>query len=251
MAFAAFLVSSIAYAQHCLHGCPLGAAGQIIEREIYTLQNNAETKFSDWVAYRVTAATIDGPSRSRNWRQDPDIHPSQTMSPQDYTRANAVLGTDRGHQVPLASFSNTEHWATTNYLSNITPQAAALNQGPWARLEDAVRRLARAGHEVYVVTGPLYEWHFGTLPESDKRHTIPSGYFKVVALIGDEHPLVSSFVMEQSIARGENFCHFEVTTLSVEHRTGLDVMPELPPGVSHALFRELRMLSPKLGCSSI
>ncbi|MGM7319810.1 DNA/RNA non-specific endonuclease [Idiomarina sp. ST10R2A5] len=55
------------------------------------------------------------------------------------------MGTDRGHQVPLASFSNTLHWSTTNCLSNITPQAEGLNQGPWALLESAVRVLARTG----------------------------------------------------------------------------------------------------------
>ncbi len=91
-------------------------------RPIYTLQNNAQTKFADWVAYRVTPNTIDGPSRSRNWQQDPNIPATQTMVPADYNGAHATIGTDRGHQVPLASFSNTAHWATTNYLSNITPR---------------------------------------------------------------------------------------------------------------------------------
>ncbi|MGI0154333.1 DNA/RNA non-specific endonuclease [Pseudidiomarina sp. WS423] len=48
--------------------------------------------------------------------------------------------------------------------TNITPQASGLNQGPWARLENAVRQLARSGQDVYVVTGPLHEWHFASLP---------------------------------------------------------------------------------------
>ena len=61
--------------------------------------------------------------------------------PDDYTGANAALGTDRGHQAPLASFAGTDHWRDTNVLSNITPQASALSQGPWARLETRVRDL--------------------------------------------------------------------------------------------------------------
>lgn len=117
-----YFVASLAYAQNCAYGCPTGQNGQIIERPIYTLQNNAQTKFADWVAYRVTPNTIDGPSRSRNWQQDPNIPATQTMVPADYNGAHATIGTDRGHQVPLASFSNTAHWATTNYLSNITPR---------------------------------------------------------------------------------------------------------------------------------
>ena len=52
---------------HCLASCPSGApaTNTLLIREIYALSNNPETKFADWVAYRVTADTI-GPSRSRN-----------------------------------------------------------------------------------------------------------------------------------------------------------------------------------------
>ena len=67
-----------------------------------------------------------------------------------------------------------------NYLSNITPQDSDLNQGPWVDLENAVRDVVRTGQDVYVVSGPLYEWYFATLPEVDELHSIPSGYFKVV-----------------------------------------------------------------------
>ena len=51
---------------HCLHGCPVGspATNDIIVREIYTLSSNDMTKIADWVAYRITKATI-GPSAHR------------------------------------------------------------------------------------------------------------------------------------------------------------------------------------------
>jgi endonuclease G len=91
-----------------------------------------------------------------------------------------LLCKELGHQVPFVAFSNTAYWSTTNYLSNITPQSANLNQSAWVKLETAVRNLARTSQDVYVVTGPLYEWYFGTLPGTDEGHIIPSGYFKVV-----------------------------------------------------------------------
>lgn len=236
------------YAQNCAYNCPSGKSGQVIERPIYTLQNNANTKFADWVAYRVTSQTIDGPSRNRNWRQDPNIPTTQTMIPADYSGAHETIGTDRGHQVPLASFSNTDHWATTNYLSNITPQASALNQGPWARLENAVRVLARTGQDVYVVTGPLYEWHFASLPGTTKQHTVPSGYFKVIVTDNNGWVEMSAFVMEQNLARGANYCSYEVTGFNVEQRTGLNIMPNLPGYKVGPVFGQTGGLSTELGC---
>ena len=114
----------------CLHGCPaeVPASNDLVIRDIYILSSNDATKFADWVAYRVTKGTI-GPSKSRNWKADPELSDDETLEPNDYRGAHAALNTDRGHQAPLASFSGTPSWESTNYLSNITPQKSALNQG--------------------------------------------------------------------------------------------------------------------------
>ena len=147
------------HADLCLHGCPSGGpiTNDIVIRDIYVLSSNDATKFADWVAYRVTASTI-GPTAERVWKSDPWLAEGVTLEPNDYRGAFAALNTDRGHQAPLASFTSTEHWETTNYLSNITPQKSALNRGPWLRLEEAVRKLARAvPGAVYVITDPLHE----------------------------------------------------------------------------------------------
>ena len=116
--------SAASIADNCVYGCPTGVSGEEIERSIYTLSNNATTKFADWVAYNVTSLTIDGGTRSRNFRSDPDIDSDDRLEAADYTGAHAAIGTDRGHQVPLASFSNATDWEDVNYLSNITPQSS-------------------------------------------------------------------------------------------------------------------------------
>ncbi|QGX40692.1 DNA/RNA non-specific endonuclease [Permianibacter aggregans] len=240
--------SSIALAENCLHGCPTGKNGQIVTRQIYTLQNNALTKFADWTAYQVTPNTIDGPSRSRTWKSDPAINAAHTLEPADYTNANAVLGTDRGHQVPLASFSNTAYWADTNYLSNITPQKADLNQGPWARLEEAERALARSGKNVFIVTGPLYEWYVGELPGANESHVIPSGYFKVLITNSNGWIDASAFIMEQNLGKNANFCGREVTIDQVEQRAGINIMPMLPAYKESAVEGRTGGLRAALGC---
>jgi endonuclease G len=241
--------SAPAVAGNCLNGCPTGVNhGTTITRSIYTLKNNATTKFADWVAYHVTTDTISGPSRSRNWKSDPALNAANTLEPADYKDAYATIHTDRGHQVPLGSFSNTDDWELTNYLSNITPQSSALNQGPWVKLETAVRNYVKTGHDVYVITGPLYESYFATLPQADESHTIPSGYFKVVAEQQDDRVYASAFIMEQGAGRSDDYCAAEVSVNEVESRSGLNVMPTLASSDESDVEGNVGGLTEELGC---
>jgi endonuclease G, mitochondrial len=181
---------------HCLSGCPIGApaTNDTVVREIYTLSSNDLTKMADWVAYRVTPETI-APSRDdRNYRADPALGPSETLAESHYAGAPAALRIDHGHQAPLAAFSRTPHWDDTNYNSNMTPQASALNQGPWQRLEGRERELAST-QAVYVLTGPLFERYMRPMPAAPQLHRVPSGYWKVIALADGR---MSAFIMDQN-----------------------------------------------------
>ena len=238
---------------HCLVTCPAGTpvSNQLVSRDIYTLSNNGARKFADWVAYIVTAASI-GPTRPRDWKADPLLASDATLEPEDYTEANATLGTDRGHQAPLASFTGTTHWKDTNLLSNITPQKANLNQGPWERLESAERDLARQTGigAVFTVTGPLYERSMPMLPKADEPHQIPSGYWKIVAIQQDDGIDVAAFIMDQDTARNANFCAHRATVDSVEQRSGLDFFSGLPNGLEEQIERGEGLLLHRLGCGN-
>lgn len=217
--------------------CPGGvsAANVLVERDIYVLSANCETKFADWVAYRVSAESF-GPSQRRTWRADPALNEACTLEPEDYRGAHAALGTDRGHQAPLASFAGTDAWADTNYLSNITPQRSALNQGPWKNLEAAVRVAAIDGErDVFVLTGPLYDGEVGVLPGADEAHTVPSGYWKVIAFADGD---VSGFIFEQDTPRLAAFCDYAVSIADIERRSGL-TLPQTDGVLSNGVMRAL------------
>ncbi|WP_051245175.1 DNA/RNA non-specific endonuclease [Thalassobaculum salexigens] len=220
-AAAQFLVT-----EACMGTCPHGPgalANQVIVRPAYTLSNNPVTKFADWIAYAVDTRNF-GPSRARRWKADPDLPARATLEPEDYRDAAAILKTDRGHQAPLAAFAGMAGWATTNYLSNITPQASALNQGPWVRLETAIRALAgRSGGTVHVVTGPLYERPMPPLPAANEPHVVPSGYFKIVT-VGRGRSVVA-FIMDQALERNADFCATRVAMYEVEARARLVFFP--------------------------
>lgn len=235
----------------CLMGCPVGTpeTNRVVDHGALRLSNNAETKFADWVAYVVSRETL-GPSRPRNWARDPELPEAETLSPEDYEGANAVLHVDRGHQAALASLAGTTGWRATNYLSNITPQKSELNQGAWERLEAAERNLARQGIKVHVVTGPLHERPMPPLPQAQRAHRVPSGYWKVIAVQGAGAEIdAAGFIMEQETPRDADYCAGQVPIIDIERRTGVKLFPEREPFGHDILAGTFPgALAPKLGC---
>ncbi|MEI7411080.1 DNA/RNA non-specific endonuclease [Pectobacterium aroidearum] len=231
---------------HCLVGCPTGGSSQILIRDAYTLNNNASTKFANWVAYKMTSSS-QASGRSRSWRQDPDLPASDTLAPAAYTGANAALVVDRGHQAPLAGLGGSSDWQSLNYLSNITPQKAALNQGAWVRLEDKERALSNST-TVHTVTGPLFERSIATLPNAPSVQ-IPSGYWKI--LFTGSSPAdgkFAAFIMDQDTPRAANFCNFQVTVSQIEQKTGLTIWSALPANVASTIKAQKGSLGSDLGC---
>ena len=233
--------------RHCLFGIPSGTgeATRILTRDIYTLASNGRTKIADWVAYRLDASMLDSTGNARrNWMADPWLPDDETLEPDDYTGANHALQVDRGHQAPLANFKGTTSWAHTNYLSNITPQHAALNQQAWRLLEDAERRLAqKSGQSLAILTGPLFERVMPQLPNADEPHTIPSGYWKIIALPqapASGKPIrVVAFILDQDTPRRGLKPSDAVTVDEVERRTGLDFFWTLPDTIENAIEQSI------------
>ncbi len=242
--------SSIVQLPPCLHGCPVSSRapkGRLIEREGWVLFNDPRTKFSDWVAYRVSPSTI-GRSKAREWKADPDLPPEETLEPEDYRGAHARLHTDRGHQVPLASFSGVRKYEPLNYMSNVTPQQSVLNQKLWNILEQKERELVLSRNlPLYVVTGPLYERKMDSLPGADEPHVVPSGYFKVLAAVLDGE-LETAAIFADQTETGEDFCALEVAIDEVERRAQLELFGLLPEQKQRELESVQGKLFSRFGC---
>jgi len=224
---------------HCLAGCPAGApsTNDLVVREIFALSSNDTRKLADWVAYRVTRATIGSSvSLERRWKADPFLAKDETLEKADYSKAYKKHRYDRGHQAPLASFAGTVFWRATNFLSNITPQKADLNRGPWKKLESAVRHAAYHLRQLYVVTGPLYDGtKMESLPGADEEHDVPTGYWKVVAT---KDGRVSAFIFDQKAPKIA-YCDRRVRLSEVEARTKLDLFPREPAWPKGSLDKRL------------
>lgn len=222
------------HCKHFLYGMPLGTpnTNDLIIRDCYAMSSNDNTKFADWVCYRLTKKEITGTaSQSRNWKPDPWLDPSETLEPDDYQDAHDTIHTDRGHQAPLASFKGTDCWEDTNYLSNITPQKSDLNQGPWKKLEDVVRNYIKDSTDpdcvVWVITGPVYGDNSMKLPMADEFHRVPIAYWKIIATKVAGHLVLNACLMPQDADRGAAVSGFLVSVDLIEQSTGLDFFWEL------------------------
>ncbi len=189
---------------NCPVGCPsLEIEGNIVIFErLYALSQSQKTQFADWVAYEVDVMNF-GHTTNRTWKNNPLLEENERLEKDDYTDASSKLAVDRGHQAPLASFVGSRYWSTLNYLSNITPQAKALNQGPWKNLEEAVRDAVGFRENLYVITGTLYNKPMDGLPKADEAHSIPSDYYKIVY---DYKGNSAAFLMSQSLTRSTDYC---------------------------------------------
>lgn len=225
--------------RHVIFGIPSGTGPQtrILLRDIYMLASNADTKMADWVGYQLDPAMVAGTAKTaRQWKADPWLPANETLEPDDYDGANAALQVDRGHQAPLANFRGTPHWADTNVMSNITPQKSLLNQQAWRLLEEAERDyVVKTGRRVFVLTGPLYEREMPKLPGADEEHTIPSGYWRIIAVPapqGSAAPIrVAAFIFDQETPGRKPAASDAVSVRDVEQRAKLDFFWTLPDDV--------------------
>lgn len=241
----------------CLFGCPLGSddGNTTIVGPIYILNSNGNTKFADWVAYQVTASSI-GKGGKRNYKPDPLLGEEWILENDDYKNQHSIpeFNFEKGHLAPLGSFNGTHYWQDTNFHSNLVPQKSKLNRGVWKTLEGRIRQLAKDLEQgddgVYVMAGPLYESTMPQLPNADEDHTVPSGFWKIVAIRNkDGGLLLASFIFSQTPKKGKDICDYKTTVTDIEERTDLNFFPEIGSLVN-TVFRleETNKLMPRLGC---
>ncbi|MEL7833023.1 hypothetical protein [Fodinibius sp. Rm-B-1B1-1] len=48
------------------------------------MSSNDQTKFADWVSYRLTKETASGQEDERDWESDPWLEEEETLEPSDY-----------------------------------------------------------------------------------------------------------------------------------------------------------------------
>ena len=220
----------------------------IISRPQYTISFNRMRNTPNWVSYDLDVSQMVGEDRCDCFTYDPALPADFThITTADYTGAGAFAGygIDRGHLV--RSFDRTKGSldnAYTYYFSNIIPQAADLNQGPWKILEDSLGNLARYDDkEVYIVAGVA--GNIGSV-KGEGKIIIPEKVWKVAIVMPRDQGLadvrdyrdVEVFaVIMPNVAgiRYVDWTTYKTTVDAVEALSGYDLFSLLPDKIERAV----------------
>jgi endonuclease G len=202
----------------------------------------------NWVAYELDPTHYGPEDRCDCFTFDPEL-PSAFMryTTADYTGAGAFhgYGIDRGHLA--RSFDRTAGSldnARSFYFTNIVPQTADLNQGPWASFETFLGNLARTGGmEVYIVTGVAGS--IGTV-KNEGKIVIPASTWKVAVVMPHDRGLadvidyrdlevIAVNMPNEPGVRNVHWENYSTTVDAIETLTGYDLLALLPDRVEDAV----------------
>jgi DNA/RNA endonuclease G (NUC1) len=220
----------------------------IIRRAQYTTSFNKNRNTPNWVSYDLDASQMGSQDRCDCFTQDPLLPPSYAhISTADFTGAGEIAGygIDRGHLARSAdrTTGNLDN-ANTFLFSNIIPQAADLNQGPWALMENYLGDLARSQNkEVYIVAGVA--GNIGTV-KNEGKIVIPEKVWKVAVIMPRDEGLaqVHDYRDLEVIAviapntpgvRNVEWTTWKTTVDSVEKLSGYDLLSLLPDKIENAV----------------
>lgn len=216
----------------------------IVRYPQYTASYNPNRGTPNWVAYDLDATHFGAEDRCDCFTMDPALPASfPQISTADYTDSGtfAGYGIDRGHLV--RSFDRTTGSldnAYTYLFDNIVPQAADLNQGPWAAFENFLGDQARNDdREVYIIAGVA--GNKGTLKDQG-RVVIPASTWKVAVLLPRDRGLssvrdyrdlevIAVNMPNEPGVRNVDWHTYLTTVDAIESLTGYDLLALLPDDV--------------------
>jgi DNA/RNA endonuclease G (NUC1) len=236
-------------------GNPSGATSDTNNHDHYLIQRTVEAiDYSDnygeptWVSWDLTAGDVGSSGRSPDFYTDPTL-PSDfyAVTPNDYDGVGNISFT-RGHMCPSEDRTdNTTDNKLVFYMSNIIPQAANNNGGPWGSLENYCRTLASQGDELLIYCGPS-GFSAGTRIPSGKA-VIPDYTWKIVVVVppGSGTALsritatnrVIAIKIPNNNSVSSSWQNYITSAKQIEQDTGYTFFTALPTDVANALRNEV------------
>jgi endonuclease G, mitochondrial len=206
----------------------------LLARPQYVLSYNNAKKIPNWVSWQLNRNWLGKLPRQNNFRPD-DSLPSvwyKVKSP-DYSGS----GYDRGHMIPSADRDDSlEDQSATYYMTNILPQAPDNNQGPWAKLEEYCRELAKQGKELYITAGSY--GNQGTIGKGPQKIVVPESVWKIIVVFDRPNAQSSEVTKNTRIIAVDmpneqgikevSWKTFQVSIDQIEAKTGYDFLSTVP-----------------------
>ena len=220
----------------------------ILRRTEFTSSFSNIRNTPNWVAYELDSTHFGAEDRCDCFTYDAELPASYTRyTTADYTGAGTIAGygIDRGHLA--RSFDRTSGSldnARSFLFSNIIPQAADVNQGPWAVMENFLGNLASTQNkEVYIIAGVA--GNKGTV-RNEGLIVIPAFVWKVAVVMprnqglgnvvtGAEPEIIAVVMRNDAGAPRADWNASRVTVDSVEALSGYDLLALLPDFIESQL----------------
>jgi endonuclease G, mitochondrial len=229
--------------KHTTLGIPAAASTSTLNAFLsvksgYVMSYNSGKKVPNWVSWELNPSYLGSTARQDDFRPD-DTLPANV--PQASLADYSGSGYDRGHMCPSADRTLTVAAnQQTFYLTNMVPQAANNNQGPWADLETECRNLVQAGKELYIISGGTFSGSSNTVGSGV---VVPDKTFKVIVVLdavgqGPGAVTTSTRVIavmmpneNSQISISADWHSFRVSVDSIEAATGDDFLSDVDPAV--------------------
>jgi DNA/RNA endonuclease G (NUC1) len=221
----------------------------ILAKRQYVVSYNPRRGGPNWVAWELNGTQFGTAPRCNCFSPDAQL-PSNLYHVWDFDYRNG--GYDRGHMVMSEERTTTDQENAATFLfTNILPQAANTNQGPWLNLETYLNDIARdEGKVVYVLAGGIWSASPMTL-KGEGKVAIPDYTWKVALIMnaGDDRADVddvsdirviavkmpnlvgvSGPASADGVVRNSNtpWQQYETTVNALEAATGYDFLSLLP-----------------------
>ncbi|MGB7412604.1 MAG: DNA/RNA non-specific endonuclease [Thermosynechococcaceae cyanobacterium] len=203
----------------------------------FALSYNRSRGIPNWVSWQLDQGWLGDIDRQNNFRPDEALPKKWNhVTPTDYRRS----GYDRGHLTPSGDRTNTTiNNSATFLMTNIIPQAADINRGPWVDLEEYCRDLVRRGKTLYIIAGG-----YGKRDAITRGKIIPPAQVWKVIVVLDQPDIKSitaqTLVMavdmpNQNSAATAPWRRYLVSVDSLERQTGYDFLNKVDPSIQAAV----------------
>lgn len=202
---------------------PQGSRGQLIHHDYYSLSYSNEYEQAEWVAYELRRDELKLPNvkRERYFRKD-ELVQGGSAHHKDYLNS----GFTRGHLAPAGDMAfNEEAMRQSFYMSNMSPQPKAFNNGVWKELEETVRDWAFDHDNLLIVSGPIFDQKN---PQKIGRVgvAVPDRFFKIILDNQDPKREGIAFVIPNQLSN-QPLDDYVVSIDEVEAITNLDFFSDI------------------------